>query len=61
MLDADRLVSTKELENLFGCKRTKVWKLVKEGHLTPIKFGQRMTRFSLLQAQKLAMKGTANA
>jgi predicted DNA-binding transcriptional regulator AlpA len=53
----DRLVSTKELESLFGCRRTKVWKLAKDGHITPIRLGARMTRFSLKQAQELAAKG----
>ena len=53
----NRLVSTKELEALFGCRRTKIWKLAKEGHLNPIRLGARMTRFSLKQAQELASKG----
>lgn len=39
------LVSIREVKAALQCCHSKAWGLVRDGHLTPIKFSKRMTRF----------------
>lgn len=44
-LQPGTLVSIKDVKQALQCCHSKAWELVKTGHLTPIKFSKRMTRF----------------
>lgn len=52
-----RLVSIKEVKALLGCGASKVWSLVRGGHLTRVRFGARMTRFRYDEVLDLMEKG----
>ncbi|MGD9685790.1 MAG: helix-turn-helix transcriptional regulator [Desulfobacter sp.] len=51
------LLSIKDVQIALNCGKAKAWKLVRDGHLTRIKFGSRMTRFRSEQVLELMEKG----
>jgi len=52
-----KLVTIRDIQDALSCSKTKAWELVKAGHLTPIKFGIRMTRFKSEEALELMERG----
>lgn len=51
------LVTIKEVQEALCCKSAKAWGLVREGHLTRVRFGARMTRFKADEVLELMEKG----
>jgi len=39
------LVTIRDVQTYLQCGKAKAWNLVKDGHLTRVRFGARMTRF----------------
>ena len=52
-----RLLTIKDVQDVLSCKAAKAWGLVRDGHLTRIKFGNRMTRFKSEQVLELMERG----
>lgn len=51
------LVTIKEVQATLSCCAAKAWALVRDGHLTRIKFGTRMTRFKSDEVITLIERG----
>jgi excisionase family DNA binding protein len=56
-LTPGHLVSIKQVQIALSCSRAKAWRLVKDGSLTAVKFGSRMTRFHTEQLLQLMERG----
>lgn len=56
-LQAGRLLTIKDVQEALSCKAAKAWGLVRDGHLTRIKFGPRMTRFKSDEVLALMERG----
>jgi len=55
--DRGTLMTAKDVQVALHCCATKVWMLAKDGHLTRIKFGPRMTRFKSDEVLQLMERG----
>lgn len=49
-----RLGDTKDVCQILGCGPTHLWKLAKEGLITPVRISSRMTRYDLAEVNALA-------
>lgn len=56
-LQPGMLITIKDVQDALSCKSAKAWGLVRDGHLTAIKFGKRMTRFKSEQVLQLMERG----
>lgn len=56
-LQSGTLVTIRDVQSALSCGAAKAWGLVRDGHLTRIKFGPRMTRFKADEVMKLVEKG----
>ena len=51
------LIAIKEVQLALSCGKAKAWNLVKDGHLTRVRFSARMTRFKSDELIELIEKG----
>lgn len=56
-LQPGRLITIKDVQAALSCKAAKAWGLVRDGHLTRVRFGARMTRFRSEQVLELMERG----
>lgn len=56
-LQPGKLVTIKDVQTALSCKAAKAWGLVRDGHLTRVKFGSRMTRFRSDEVLALMERG----
>jgi len=54
----DRLISKKEACAILGIGVTKLDAMARQGHVHPIKFGERMNRYNINEIRSLARTGT---
>lgn len=52
-----RLLSIKDIQSYLSCSHAKAWGLVRDGYLTRVRFGARMTRFKADEVLALMEKG----
>ena len=60
-LEHARLGDRHDVCAILKCKTTHLWKLTKDGKLTPIHLGRRMTRYDLAEVHRLADSLIAHA
>lgn len=51
------LITIRDVQAVLNCKASKAWQLARDGHLTRVRFGSRMTRFRAEQVLELMEKG----
>lgn len=51
------LITIKQVQVALSCGPAKAWNLAKDGHLTRVKFGPRMTRFKSDEVLALMERG----
>lgn len=56
-LQPGTLITIKDVQDALSCKSAKAWGLVRDGHLTRIKFSARMTRFRADELIELMERG----
>lgn len=54
-----RLLTIKDVQEALSCKAAKAWGLVRDGHLTRVRFGARMTRFKSDEVLELMERGVS--
>ncbi len=56
-LQPGMLITIKDVQAALSCKSAKAWGLVRDGHLTRVRFGARMTRFKSDEVLQLMERG----
>ncbi len=56
-LQPGTLITIKDVQAALSCKSAKAWGLVRDGYLTRVRFGARMTRFRSDEVLQLMERG----